>query len=314
MDIEVLRSFVVLATAKSYTAASRELYVSQPTLSRRVKQLEDELGCSLVNRTTPLTLTPMGSRLVGGMGNVIQAYDALLEEASAANGSVEKHISVQDNSLSPTFLGALVKYEERFLVAYPKVSFAHTSCPDGFDVYSSLRDGYLDICFVHTFSRFDDVINIPERAGFAFREFVDMRTQTCLAVKKNNPILSEVSDGSLPIACCRSLKFMSPLIRYLDDFRSAFRQYCLSEGGFSPMFDLRSAENHRYFYSEDPGQSAFILGKPIRGSVADGLIPSLRMEDLETVSIENCVSHTFAVISACEADPPIVEFANSLAR
>ena len=50
-SLDVLRYYVKIATLKNYTQASRELYISQPTLSRHIKALETRLGKKLFFRT-----------------------------------------------------------------------------------------------------------------------------------------------------------------------------------------------------------------------------------------------------------------------
>lgn len=52
MDIKTLRYFVEVVRQKSYTAAAQKLFVTQPTLSRQVADLEEELGQQLLQRTT----------------------------------------------------------------------------------------------------------------------------------------------------------------------------------------------------------------------------------------------------------------------
>lgn len=52
MDLKVLRSFVEIAREQSFTAAAERLFVTQPTLSRQIADLEEELGQKLFNRTT----------------------------------------------------------------------------------------------------------------------------------------------------------------------------------------------------------------------------------------------------------------------
>lgn len=52
MDIAYIREFVVLAETGKFSAAARELHISQSTLSRHIQSMEDELGHLLFTRTT----------------------------------------------------------------------------------------------------------------------------------------------------------------------------------------------------------------------------------------------------------------------
>lgn len=62
MDLKVLRSFVEIAREQSFTAAAEKLSVTQPTLSRQIADLEEELGQKLFERTTrSLELTEKGT-------------------------------------------------------------------------------------------------------------------------------------------------------------------------------------------------------------------------------------------------------------
>lgn len=51
MNINQLKYFVVVANQESITKASNILYVSQPAVSKTIKQLEDELDTKLFDRT-----------------------------------------------------------------------------------------------------------------------------------------------------------------------------------------------------------------------------------------------------------------------
>ena len=52
MEIRHLRSFIALAEERQFTAAARKLHIVQSGLSVTIKEMEEELGVQLVERTT----------------------------------------------------------------------------------------------------------------------------------------------------------------------------------------------------------------------------------------------------------------------
>ena len=64
MELHLLRIFVTIAEVSSLTKASQKLNYVQSNLSARLKQLEEELGCSLFSRTKKgMFLTESGEKL-----------------------------------------------------------------------------------------------------------------------------------------------------------------------------------------------------------------------------------------------------------
>ncbi len=64
MELRLLRYFLAVARENSFTRAARYLHVTQPTLSRQMMDLEEELGQKLLNRDSHnITLTPEGMLL-----------------------------------------------------------------------------------------------------------------------------------------------------------------------------------------------------------------------------------------------------------
>ena len=58
MEIRVLRYFIAVANQQNISAAAKYLHISQPTLSRQLSDLEEELGSSLfVRGNRKITLT-----------------------------------------------------------------------------------------------------------------------------------------------------------------------------------------------------------------------------------------------------------------
>jgi molybdate transport repressor ModE-like protein len=73
-----LRVFAAVARTGGFTAASRELGVSQPAVSQHVSELEKELGCTLLKRSRDgVTLTADGERLLGYARQVLHWYDVI---------------------------------------------------------------------------------------------------------------------------------------------------------------------------------------------------------------------------------------------
>src|SRR5690606_19486284 len=64
MEVRQLRCFQAVAEELSFSRAARRLRVAQPAVSRTIRELEDQLGVSLLNRTRrSVSLTPAGAVL-----------------------------------------------------------------------------------------------------------------------------------------------------------------------------------------------------------------------------------------------------------
>ena len=77
MDVDQLRAFVAVARARRFTRAARTLGTTQPSLSRRVQQLERAVGAKLVVRTPAgIVLTSAGERFLGHAERALASVDA----------------------------------------------------------------------------------------------------------------------------------------------------------------------------------------------------------------------------------------------
>ncbi|ATJ82831.1 LysR family transcriptional regulator [Halomonas beimenensis] len=65
MELRWLEDFIALARTRHFSRAAEDQNVTQPTFSRRIKLLEEEMGATLINRQTlPLSLTPAGEEFL----------------------------------------------------------------------------------------------------------------------------------------------------------------------------------------------------------------------------------------------------------
>src|SRR6266571_5466986 len=78
MELRHLRYFVAVAEAGSLTvAAERKLHTSQPSLSRQIRDLEDEVGARLLTRRARgIELTPAGRAFLDHARGVLSQVDA----------------------------------------------------------------------------------------------------------------------------------------------------------------------------------------------------------------------------------------------
>jgi DNA-binding transcriptional LysR family regulator len=78
MDIRQLQYFVEVANQKSFTKAAQTLHVSQPSISKMMKGLEEELGVVLLDRTErKMDLTDAGELVYEHAKKVLQVMDSL---------------------------------------------------------------------------------------------------------------------------------------------------------------------------------------------------------------------------------------------
>ena len=65
MDFKQLEAFVYVVKLKSFSKAAQRIYLTQPTISAHINNLENELGVTLVNRSgREITLTKQGKNVL----------------------------------------------------------------------------------------------------------------------------------------------------------------------------------------------------------------------------------------------------------
>ncbi|QDP39184.1 selenium metabolism-associated LysR family transcriptional regulator [Radiobacillus deserti] len=85
MNIQVLKTFLLVVETGSINQAAKSLYLSQPAITKQIRQLEEEYGALLFDRSDGrLTLTDSGNILYPFAKTMVQDYN-LSKEAVAAN-------------------------------------------------------------------------------------------------------------------------------------------------------------------------------------------------------------------------------------
>ena len=182
MELRHLRYFVAVAEALSFTKAAEKLHTAQPSLTRQIKDLEQELGVRLLNRTKQqVTLTDEGrsfladaKRLLALAAEIVQSVRQLHSgEMSALNIG---YVSNLFHDLLPATLSS-------FHQSFPPVSvnLFDLSCGEQF---RALEDGKLDLGFVG--------LHEPiARRGLEFRPVASYKT--LVALPKDNPLADKTT-------------------------------------------------------------------------------------------------------------------------
>lgn len=97
-----MRYFVAVAEELHFGRAATRLHMSQPPLSRAVKQLETDLGAPLFTRSpTGVTLTPAGSVLLDEARTLLERADRARARVNAAAGTATLTIGILGDSTDP---------------------------------------------------------------------------------------------------------------------------------------------------------------------------------------------------------------------
>jgi len=97
MDLRVLRYFLTVVREESIVRAAEVLHLTQPTLSRQLKELEAEFGARLFtrgSRTQGITLTEKGLLLRRRAEELIQLADRTQEEMTRRDAVISGDLTI----------------------------------------------------------------------------------------------------------------------------------------------------------------------------------------------------------------------------
>ena len=142
MEFRVLRYFLAVAREGNITAAANFLHLTQPTLSRQIKDLETELGTQLlVRKSHNVTLTPEGMRFRKRAEEIISMVDKTEAEFTSAENTISGDIYIGGGETRAMLEVAEIIRELRD--SYPDIHF-HLYSGNASDVTERLDKGLLD--------------------------------------------------------------------------------------------------------------------------------------------------------------------------
>jgi DNA-binding transcriptional LysR family regulator len=273
MNIKQAQYIQTIANEGSITAAAKKLYISQPSLSQMVRQVEKELGVALFDRTSlPLRLTYAGEKYLECAHTMIVANDRLenqLQDIRQENsGHLRLGISVQRG------MRILPQAMPKFINRYPNVSLELRET-GSVRMEDLLRYGEIDLAFAaleSTSARFDYRLIEKETTGILvgkssrLAERFASGTPIALTEAGNEQFVSLKQGHSIRVVqdqLFRMLDIDPKILMEVDSLEMAkrvtvscgacmlcpdiyFDETVIKRGVFYP---LKGVENNRHFYA-----------------------------------------------------------------
>ena len=105
MDLKQLEIFVAVAKYQSFSKAAKELFLTQPTISAHIQNLEKELGTILVNRNNKIiTLTRQGEILFEHAIYILNNCKRAIYDIKEYEGKIEGAIDIACSSIPETYV------------------------------------------------------------------------------------------------------------------------------------------------------------------------------------------------------------------
>lgn len=187
MEIRVLRYFLAVAKEGGVQAAAASLNVTQPTLSRQLMALEDELGCKLFERgKRPLRLTESGTHLLQRAEEIVRLMSLTESEFLAARAPIvagEIRMGAGESAGMRYLADAVKSVRKR----HPQVTVSIFS-GDVADVSERLKAGKLD------FALFVDPVDVRNLEQY----HLPYADRWGLLMRRDDPLAGRTENGVTP--------------------------------------------------------------------------------------------------------------------
>jgi DNA-binding transcriptional LysR family regulator len=172
MELRHLRYFVAVAEALSFTRGAEKLHIAQPSLTRQIKNLEEEIGVRLLDRTKlQVKLTPEGQSFLLDAKRVLALSEEIVE--SVQHFSRHELAPLNIGYVANLFYDLLPVTLASFQRSFPTIPINLFDMTCG-DQFHALQDGRIDLGFVG--------LHQPiEERGLQFRPIASYDTVVAIA-------------------------------------------------------------------------------------------------------------------------------------
>ena len=171
MNTTSLLYFVTLATCLNFTEAANKVYVSQPTLSRHIFDLEEEIGAKLFTRTKKgIYLTEVGEHCLTCARDILRIHQSMMRYKDSQSDTVFGHLRI--GRVLYISYKEWIPFVSSVAKKYPDIEVSLKSGTPN-DLFSMLLDDVLDVVWtlVRVGSNFDEYglkyLSVPEEKKIA---------------------------------------------------------------------------------------------------------------------------------------------------
>ncbi len=146
ITLQQLESLVTLVEQRSFSDAARKMMLSQPSLSKHIKNLEIFVNCRLINRTkSGISLTKEGTILLGYARKILKLRDEARDKILSLEKTSGGHIFIGCSTIPSTYIfPALLTGLQK---GHPDIR-VHISSGDSEDVLEMVLDSRVEIGFI----------------------------------------------------------------------------------------------------------------------------------------------------------------------
>lgn len=147
MELRVLNYFLTVAREESFSRAAEKLHLSQPTLSRQLKDLEEEFGKQLLIREPRrILLTDDGVLLRRRAEEILSLVEKTEGELLSSNEDISGDIRI--GAGESVHFGLIMEAARQLQKQHPRIRF-HIVTGDGRTTMTRLDRGLIDFAFVY---------------------------------------------------------------------------------------------------------------------------------------------------------------------
>lgn len=266
MTLQQLRYVAKVTECGSITEAARQLYVSQPSLSTAIRDLEAEMGITIFNRSARgITLTPDGSEFLSYARQVLEQSELLEQRyAHAAPSKRLCAISTQHYAFAVNAFVALIE------------------SVDATEYEFTLRES-------RTYDIFEDVAGYRSELGIIYLSSFNEKVLRKL-MRENHLTYTPLFDATPHVFLSRhhpSAQAESVTLEELDDYP----YLCYEQGTHNSLYfaeELLSTESHRKTITVTDRATLFNLLRGLDGyTICSGLLnANLNGSDIVSVPLE----------------------------